>query len=137
MILRTGFRPGFATTHQLFITQHLLDMAAGSHSLLFAFLDLTKAYDRVSRPQLWTAMQRLGIPSKVVGATQAILDSTQYSVKVEGRHGQLFHSTTGVPQGNPLSPTLLASHLTAFRDTSRFDAPVLEYCCLMALAFKS
>jgi hypothetical protein len=29
-----------------------------------------------------------------------------FAVKVEGKHGELFETTSGVPQGCPISPSL-------------------------------
>jgi hypothetical protein len=103
---QTGFRPGLSTSHQLFIVQHLLDMAAGDEPVLFAFLDLSKAYDRVTRPHLWTALAQLGVPERFIRAVRAVLDSTHYAIRVEGRRGGSFLSSLGVPQGSPISPTL-------------------------------
>jgi hypothetical protein len=79
----------------------------GDHSpLIFAFLDFSKAYDKLMRPHLWIALQQLGLPTAFLGAIRAILDNTWYAIRVEGRHGPSFQSHIGVPQGNPISPTL-------------------------------
>jgi hypothetical protein len=45
---QTGFKPEMSTTHQLFIMQHVMDMAEGKNPLYFAFLG--KAF--MSMPQL-------------------------------------------------------------------------------------
>ena len=103
---QTGFRPEMATTHQLFIVQHLIDWAQGVTPLHFAFLDLSKAYDRVSRLKLGKVLEQLGIRGDFLDAIQAVIDTTVLTVKIEGNHGELFESTSGVPQGCPISPTL-------------------------------
>jgi hypothetical protein len=58
------------------------------------------------RPHLWTALESLGLPAPFLGAIRTILDNTWYAIRVEGRHGPSFRSHIGVPQGNPISPTL-------------------------------
>ena len=103
---QTGFRPGLSTVHQLFVVQHLLDMVGDDSPLIFAFLDFSKAYDKLVRPHLWTALEQLGIPPQFLSALRAILDNTWYAIRVEGRRGPSFLSHIGVPQGNPISPTL-------------------------------
>jgi hypothetical protein len=103
---QTGFRPGLSTVHQLFVVQHLLDMVGNHSPLVFAFLDLSKAYDKLTRPHLWIALERLGLPTQFLGALRALLDNTWYAIRVEGRRGPSFPSHIGVPQGNPISPTL-------------------------------
>jgi hypothetical protein len=103
---QTGFRPGMSTVHQLFIVQHLLDMVGDNSPLVFAFLDFSKAYDKLMRPHLWIALERLGLPTTFLEAIRTILDNTWYAIRVEGQHGHSFMSHIGVPQGNPISPTL-------------------------------
>ena len=103
---QTGFRPGMSTVHQLFIVQHLLDTVGEEDPLVFAFLDFSKAYDKLMRPHLWLALERLGLPTPFLRAIRTVLDNTWYAIRVEGRHGPSFQSHIGVPQGNPISPTL-------------------------------
>jgi hypothetical protein len=103
---QTGFRPNLSTTHQLFIVQHLIDWMMGVTPLHFAFLDLSKAYDRVFRLKLEQILEKLGVAGDFLHAIQAILNSAIFTVKIEGKHGELFETTSGVPQGCPISPTL-------------------------------
>ena len=103
---QTGFRPEVSTTHQLFIVQHLIDWAQGVTPLHFAFLDFSKAYDRVSRLKLGKILEQVGIQGDFLDAIQAVINTTVLAVKIEGKHGELFESTSGVPQGCPISPTL-------------------------------
>jgi hypothetical protein len=87
---QTGFRPEMSTTHQLFVIQHLIDWAMGITPLHFAFLDLSKAYDRVSRLKLGHILEQLGIQGDFLYATQAVIDSTVLAIKIDGKHGGLF-----------------------------------------------
>jgi hypothetical protein len=66
---QTGVRPEMSTTDQLFIIQHLIDWAMGITPLHFAFLDLSKAYDRVSRLKLGHIFEQLEVQVDFLYAT--------------------------------------------------------------------
>lgn len=104
---QAGFRPRFSTVHQLFTLQHFIDHRKAQKVPLFCcFLDLKGAYDRVSRPLLWIALQRLGIHGHMLGAVQSLYSGCDIAINVDGKTGQRLPSHTGVKQGCPLSPTL-------------------------------
>ena len=64
---QTGFRPGLSTVHQLFALQHFVAEAQHHRKPMYAcFLDLKGAYDRVQRPLLWQALQRLGVHGRIL-----------------------------------------------------------------------
>ena len=47
---QAGFRAGRGTPYNLFVLRHMLDSAAArKHPLFCAFIDFSKAYDRVDR----------------------------------------------------------------------------------------
>ena len=59
---QAGFRPHLAVRHQVFAVRHLIDkQVAAGQKLFVCFLDLTAAYDRVSRPLLWEVPRLLGV----------------------------------------------------------------------------
>ncbi len=65
---QAGFRPKLSTVHQLFSLQHFIDHQTAQKAPLFCcFLDLVGAYDKVCRPLLWAALQRLGIHGEMLG----------------------------------------------------------------------
>jgi hypothetical protein len=66
----TGSRPDLSTTHQLFIVQHFIDWAMGVTPLHFAFLDLSKSYNRVSRFKLGQTLEQLGVKSDFLYAVK-------------------------------------------------------------------
>ena len=95
--------------HQLFTLQHFIDHQQAQKVPLFCcFLDLKGAFDRVSRPLLWLALQRLGIHGHMLGAVQSLYANCDIAINIEGKTGRHFPSRTGVKQGCPLSPTLFA-----------------------------
>ena len=104
---QTGFRPELATTHQLLALQHFLSESRHARTPLYAcFLDLKGAYDKVQRPLLWQALQKLGLHGRMLAAIQSLYESSTLQVNVSGRAGVPQPSRTGLKQGCPLSPTL-------------------------------
>ena len=104
---QTGFRPELATTHQLMALQHFISESHHARTPLYAcFLDLKGAYDKVQRPLLWQALQRLGVHGHMLAAIQSLYNSSSLRVNVSGRAGLPHPSRTGLKQGCPLSPTL-------------------------------
>ena len=104
---QAGFRPQQSVVHQLFTLEHLRQRQQHSGQRLYVcFLDLKGAFDRVSRPLLWEALERLGLHGRMLAAVQALYSTASIAVRLQGRAGPAFSSDTGVKQGCPLSPTL-------------------------------
>ena len=74
--------------------------------MYLAFLDIEKAFDRVSRKQLWNAMDEYEIPSERKRAIISKYGTWQCKVRVGAGDGECFDSITGVRQGSILSPLL-------------------------------
>ncbi|WMV24651.1 hypothetical protein MTR67_018036 [Solanum verrucosum] len=69
-------------------------------------LDMTKAYDRVSWSYTCLVLRRMGFGEMFIDLVWRTMSNNWYSVIINGvRHG-FFHSTRGLKQGDPLSPSL-------------------------------
>ncbi|XP_055830788.1 uncharacterized protein LOC129899799 [Solanum dulcamara] len=69
-------------------------------------LDMANAYDRVSWSFTCMVMRRMGFGEIFIDMVCWVMSNNWYSVIINGvRHG-FFHSTRGLKQGDPLSPTL-------------------------------
>ena len=109
---QAGFRPRLSTLHPLFTLQRFVDSCTKAAQPLYCcFLDLRGAYDRVQRPLLWQALQRLGVHGHMLDALRSLYANTTVSMRVEGKTGLAVPSETGVRQGCPLSPTLFGLFL--------------------------
>ena len=70
------------------------------------FVDLTKAFDTVSREGLWTIMTKFGCPTKFIAMVRQFRDGMLARVQKYGEFSDPFPVTNGVKQGCVLIPTL-------------------------------
>ena len=104
---QAGFRAGRGTPDNLFVLRHMIDSAAVHKRPLFcAFIDFSKAYDRVDRAILWRILRGCGLHGAALATVQAMYESVRMQVRMRGKLGPAFESGVGVKQGCPLSPLL-------------------------------
>ena len=73
-----GFMPGKGTTDAMFALRMLMEKyREGQRELHCVFVDLEKAYDRVSREELWYCMRKSGIVEKYVRLVQDMMSKTK------------------------------------------------------------
>ena len=62
-----GFRPGHSTTDQIFTLKQIFEKSWEYGKDLFAcFVDLEKAYDRVSRDKLWKVLRKYRVVGQLL-----------------------------------------------------------------------
>ena len=76
--------------------------------LYLLFIDLTKAFDTVSRPGLWYILPKLGCPPKFISMARSLHDGMMARVIENGDASDPFPVTNGVKQGCVLAPTLFS-----------------------------
>ncbi|VFQ80908.1 unnamed protein product [Cuscuta campestris] len=69
-------------------------------------LDMMKAYDRVSWYFLMTVLRQFGFSETWIDLVYRAISNIWYSVIINGIREGFFHSTRGLQQGDPLSPSL-------------------------------
>ena len=69
------------------------------------FIDLTKAFDTVSRDGLWKIMTKFGCPSRYIAMVHQFHDGMQARVQDDGEYSEPFPVTNGVKQGCVMAPT--------------------------------
>ena len=70
-------------------------------------VDLTKAFDTVSREGLWKIMAKYGCPPKFVTIVRLLHDGMMARVVDNGNPSEPFEVSNGVKQGCVLAPTLI------------------------------
>ena len=90
-------------------------------------LDWEKAFDKVTRPGLWSAMERMNIPTKLLNVVQSLYSAPMFKVERDGSESQWKEQQTGIRQGCPLSPYLFLIVMTVmFHDIHEGDAQRLK-----------
>ena len=117
-----GFRAGRGTSDMIFAARQLQEKCMEQHRDLYTtFVDLTKAFDTVSREGLWKIMEKFGCPSTFIAIVRQFHDGMMARVLDDGEPSEAFPVTNGVKQGCVLAPTLFSMMFSAmltdaFRD---------------------
>ena len=74
--------------------------------LYISFIDLTKAFDRVSRDGLFQILPKIGCPSKLQSMIKSFHTNMKGTVQSYGGSSRPFDIRSGVKQGCVLAPTL-------------------------------
>ena len=74
--------------------------------LYIAFIDLTKAFDLVSRKGLLQLLKKIGCTPQLLSITASFHDDTKGIVSYDGKASEPFEIKSGVKQGCVLAPTL-------------------------------
>ena len=91
----------------IFSLRQLQDKCRELHTLYIAFIDITKAFDLVSRDGLFKVLPKIGCPPKL----QSMIESfhTDTKVQINGSFSETFEIRNGVKQGCVLAPMLFAT----------------------------
>ena len=71
-----------------------------------AFIDFSKAYDRINRQLLWYKLSRLGISDQFIHVLKSLYSKVQCTAKINGFVTDWFNVSVGLKQGCILSPVL-------------------------------
>lgn len=102
-----GFRKNRSTIDMVFSLRQLQEKCREQHQPLFiAFIDLTKAFDLVSREGLFQLLPVIGCPPKLLSLIRSFHDNMMSTVQFDGNISDPFKIQSGVKQGCVLAPTL-------------------------------
>ena len=81
---QAGFRPGRATTDQIFTLRQIAEKyLEKNRSLYCCYIDFQKAFDSVWQKGLWKAMVCFCYPSKLIRLLQALYEQSQSIIRSE------------------------------------------------------
>ena len=114
-----GFRAGRSTTDMVFTLRQLQEKCREQNRPLYlAFVDLTKAFDSVSREALYETLRSIGCPPNLLRLVASFHDEMKGRVQFEGCLSEEFDINIGVKQGCVLAPTLFGIYFAALLDSA-------------------
>ena len=109
---QNGFRSGRSTIDHIcsmsYIVETRLKKKQETH---VAFIDFSKAYDRIDRTLLWHKLEQFGISGDFLKTLQALYADVKCSVRVNSTLTDWFNISMGLKQGCILSPQLFNAFL--------------------------
>ena len=102
-----GFRTERSTVDMIFSLRQLQEKCREQQKPLYiAFIDLTKAFDLVSRDGLFNILLKIGCPLNLYSMIRSFHDDMKATIQYEGSMSEPFNIKSGVKQGCVLAPTL-------------------------------
>ena len=101
------FRPSRGIFDMIFVARQLEEKCREQHvGLHMAFVDLSKAFDRVPRELLWDILKHFGCQGKFFSLIRSIHDNMSVRVSASGVLSEEFEVTGGIKQGCVMAPVL-------------------------------
>jgi hypothetical protein len=127
---QNGFRPGRSTLHHVVILRRIMEETI-AHKLEahFIFVDFKKAFDSVDRTALPSLLDEFGIPASLRESIVAMYQTTKAMVRTTDGTTTPFATSTGVMQGDSLSPfifVLFMHHIIRKAIPDHRDGFILE-----------
>ena len=118
-----GFRKNRGTVDMIFAARQLQEKCQEQNMDLYStYVDLTKAFDTVSRDGLWKIMYKFGCPTKFINIVKQFHVGMMARVQDNGETSEAFPVTNGVKQGCVLAPTLFSIMFSAMLSDAFRDA---------------
>ena len=124
-----GFKKGHRTADHIFVLNTIINKIVKQEKkkLYVAFVDFSKAYDKVNRTLLLLKLQRAGVGGLFYENIKAMYKRVNYLIKVKGGYLPSIPSSLGLKQGCVMSPLLFNIFVDDIKDI--FDEecdPVME-----------
>ena len=104
-----GFRAGRSTMDMIFSLRQLQEKCREQKQPLhMAFVDLTKAFDTVSRSGLYMVLHKIGCPPTLLKLVRSFHEGMKATVQFDGSTSNSFEINSGVKQGCVMAPTLFS-----------------------------
>ena len=87
--------------------------------LYMCFMDLKKAFDRISRRVMQWALRKKGLPEILVKVVMSLYEDLKTKIKVGFEFSEEFYVAVGVHQGFVLSPLLFAIVMDIVTENAR------------------
>ena len=106
---QNGFRKNSSCSDHIFTLSSVIQNRLHENKATFAaFLDMEKAFDRVNRDLLFLRLLEYGIDGKLYNSIKNMYDDNKSSILLNDLSTDWFIVTSGVRQGDTLSPILFS-----------------------------
>ena len=120
---QAGFRANYSTCDHIFSLTVLIQKLRSERKKLFcAFIDFAAAFDSIWRAGLWQKLFKLGLRGKIVNVIHNMYSDIKSCVSVHGKTSPLFSSSSGVRQGENLSPILFSLYMNDLEEFLSTDS---------------
>ncbi len=104
---QNGFRRNRSTVDHLSSLTSIIETRKLQKKDTFtAFVDFSKAYDRIDKSLLWEKLSGMGLSSKMLSAIKVLYRDVECCVHINGFKSPWFNVNTGLKQGCLLSLVL-------------------------------
>ena len=119
-----GFRKGKGTADAIQCVRRAAEHGEQTKTkTILVLLDWEKAFDKVSRQGLFSALDRMAVDVKIQKVIQALYAKPMFKVENDGIESGWYEQKTGIRQGCPLSPYLFLIVMTVmFHDVHKDDS---------------
>jgi hypothetical protein len=125
-----GFMSGRSTMETIFLIRQLMERyREHKKDMHMVFIDLEKAYDKVSRNIMWWALQKHKVSTKYITLIKDMYDNVVTSVRTSDEDTNDFPINIGLYQGSALGPYLFALVMDEVTRDIQGDIP---WCMLFA-----
>ena len=109
---QAGFRHEYSTLDHIFVLKNVIDLFKWKNKKLFClFVDYAKAFDSVWREGLWYKLVKSNVKGKILNVIQSMYANIKSCVLLNDELSETFVCSTGVRQGENLSPLLFAYYV--------------------------
>jgi len=122
--MQFGFMKGKGTTDAIFMARQMQEnFRVKGKKHYYGFVDLEKAFDRVSREVISWAICKLGVEEWLVSAVMSMYSGAKTVVRTVYGNSKGFEVKVGMHQGSALSPMLFVIVMEAISEEFRVALP--------------
>ena len=117
-----GFRAQRSTIDMIFATRQVQEKCREQNLALYmVFVDLTKAFDTISRDGLWQILRKIDCPDLFVDVIRSFHEGMVARVQDQGQTSEPFPVTNGTKQGCAMAPLLFTLVFSAMLNDAFHD----------------